>query len=155
MTQRVKEKLPIPPPLDNFMFAAGFQNMDAAPSALSLINAVLENTGRPPLTGVDKLTCEQVLLGTGRKLRGCRLDLGVSKGDSHFNVEVQLSSLQHMADRMVFNSNRLLSVNTATGTTYDKLPNITVISFLNFSYRHTHPDFHQPFGLYYEKDPER
>jgi len=147
--------LPIPSPLDNFMFAAGFQSMEAAPSAISLINAVLQNVGRPPLAVIDKLICEQVLLGEGRKLRGCRLDLGVSEKDHHCNLEIQLSSLQHMADRMVFNSNRMLSLNTSSGTEYGNLPKITVISLLNFPYRSNHPDFHQPFGLFYEKDPEQ
>ena len=148
-------ELPPPTPLNNFMFAASFQSADATTSAMSLINAVLLNAGRSPLEIIDELNCEQVLLGDGRKLRGCRLDLAVREGNHHFNLEAQLASLQHMADRMVFNSNRILSHNTFSGTKYENLPNITVISIMNFSFRDYHPDYHQPFGLFYEKDPER
>ena len=146
--------LPPPKPLDNFMFAAGFQSIADAPSAISLSNAVLLNAGRPPLEVIDELRCEQVILGEGRKLRGCRLDVSVREGRHHINLEVQLSSLHHMADRMVFNSSRLLGVNTPSGTEYEDLPKTTIISLLDFVYRKSHPDFHQPFGLYYEKGPE-
>ena len=46
-------ELPQPTPLNNFMFAAGFQSIDATTSAMSLINAVLINAGRPPLEVMD------------------------------------------------------------------------------------------------------
>jgi predicted transposase/invertase (TIGR01784 family) len=147
--------LPPPSPLDNFMFAANFQSMKSAPSAMSLVNSVLRNAGRLPLEAIDMLNCEQVLLGEGRKLRGCRLDLEIRDGDHRLNVEVQVSSLQHMADRMVFNSSRMLSLNTPSGTDYGNLPKITVISIIDFIYRKNHQDFHQPYGLLYEKNPER
>jgi predicted transposase/invertase (TIGR01784 family) len=49
----------------------------------------------------------------------------------------------------------MLSLNTASGTKYEELPKITVISIVNFLYRESHPDYHQPFGLFYEKEPER
>jgi predicted transposase/invertase (TIGR01784 family) len=83
------------------------------------------------------------------------LDLAVRDGNHLLNLEVQLASLQRMADRMIFNSSRLLSVNTASGTKYEDMPKTTVISILNFPYRDNHPDYHQPFGLFYEKEPER
>jgi predicted transposase/invertase (TIGR01784 family) len=122
---------------------------------MSLVNSVLRNAGRLPLEAIDMLNCEQVLLGEGRKLRGCRLDLEIRDGDHRLNVEVQVSSLQRMADRMVFNSSRMLSLNTPSGAGYDELPKITVISIIDFYYRKSHPDYHQPFGLLYEKSPER
>ena len=147
-------KLPPPKPLDNFMFAANFQSMDDAPSAMSLTNAVLQNATRPTLEVIDELNCEQVLLGEGRKLRGCRLDLMIREREHRLNFEVQLTSLPHMADRMVFNMSRMLSLNTIPSTTYSDLPKITLIAIVNFPYRKSHSDFHQPFGLYYEKDPE-
>jgi predicted transposase/invertase (TIGR01784 family) len=145
---------PLPTPLNNFMFAAGFQSMESASSALSLTNAVLLNAARTPLEGIDELNCEQVLLGEGRKLRGCRLDLAIRDGNHRLNLEVQLAALNHMADRMVFNTSRMLSTNTISGTKYDELPKVTVISIVDFIYRKGHPDFHQPFGLFYEKDPK-
>ena len=154
-TARILQDLPQPSPLDNFMFAASFQSIEAAPSAISLINAVLQSGGREPLEVVDELTCEQVLLGEGRKLRGCRLDLSVREGNHHLNVEAQLSSMQLMADRMAFYLSRLLSYKTPKGTEYEAIPKITLISLLDFNYRNGHPDYHQPFGLFFEKNPER
>ena len=154
-TPRILQDLPQPSPLDNFMFAACFQSIEAAPSAISLINAVLLSSGREPLEVVDELTCEQVLLGEGRKLRGCKLDISVREGSHYLNVEAQIRSMQHMADRMAFNLNRLLSHKTPSGADYKDIPSITVISLMDFIYRKNHPDYHQPFGLFYEKDPER
>ena len=148
-------QLPLPSPLDNYMFAANFTGPESIPSAMSLINAVLQNAGRPILEVVDELNCEKVLLGESRKLRGCRLDLAVKEGNHLLNLEVQMQSLQHMADRMIFNLNRMLGFNTISGTEFEELPRVTVISILNFLYRRGHPDFHQPFGFFYEKNPER
>jgi predicted transposase/invertase (TIGR01784 family) len=83
------------------------------------------------------------------------LDVNARAENDHYNIEAQISPMQHMPDRMIFNSNRILSLGTPSGTDYENLPKITVISLLNFSYRRNHPDFHQTFGLFYEKDPER
>ena len=148
------ESIQPPSPMDNFMFAAGFKSISDAPIAMSLTNAVLLNASRPQLNVVDELSCERVLLGEGRKYRGCRLDLSIMEGDHLLNLEVQITALRHMAERMVFNMSRMLSLGTVSGAKYEELPRITVIAILDFEYRDGHTDFHQPFGLYYEKDPQ-
>ena len=138
-------------PLDNFMFAVNFRNMESALSAKSLINAVQLNANRAPIDYIERFNCEHTILGEGRKHRGCRLDLSVTVGDHHLNMEVQLKTLSHLADRMAFNAGLIMSSNTASGTDYKDLPKVTVIAFYDHSYRMTSNDYHQPFGLYYEK----
>ena len=105
-----------PGPLNNFMFAVNFRNMESASSAMSLINAVQLNADRAPIDYIERFNCEHTILGAGRKLRGCRLDLSVTVGNHHLNLEVQLKALSHLADRMAFNAGLIMSSNTESST---------------------------------------
>ncbi|MDR1158620.1 MAG: hypothetical protein LBK75_10040, partial [Oscillospiraceae bacterium] len=88
-----RREIPPPQPLNDFMFSLSFQDMRAAPAALSLINAILGNAGRPLIEEIENLSCQDVLLGLRQETRGCRLDV-VARSKGHFlNVEVQVEPM--------------------------------------------------------------
>jgi predicted transposase/invertase (TIGR01784 family) len=149
-----RREIPPPQPLNDFMFSLSFQDMRAAPAALSLINAILGNVGRPLIDGIEDLTCQDVILGLRQETRGCRLDVVARSKGRFVNVEVQLDPMRSMVDRMLFNAAQALVRETGSGAKFEALPRVTVISLLDFYVRKESEDIHQPLSVRWEKDPQ-
>jgi predicted transposase/invertase (TIGR01784 family) len=145
-------KIKIIPPLHNIMVAKLFENMGSAPSALSLINAVLTDAGRVPLDKITGLRCEETLPGASFKGRSCRLDVIAEANGKRINVEVQRESCPDMVDRSFFHACAIMHPAIEKSQDFKELPRLTMINLLDFKpLRSSHPDFHQPVSLMYVK----
>ena len=143
-------------PLADPVVAAIFTNEDAAGlAAQSLVNAVLEIDGDPPMGKIIRLSTQKTV--SNILSRGYRLDIeGLSEKDLS-DIEVQLLPMQ-MVNRGFLQAGQLAGANAKRGVTMPellrKMPRILMINLNWFDIREKHPDFTQPVDLMYRKpDP--
>ena len=140
-------------PLADPVVEAIFANEDVAGlAAQSLVNAVLEMDGDPPMGEIIRLTAQKT--STNLFSRSFRLDIeGLANGEL-CDIEVQLNSMR-MTDRAFLYAGQLAGINAKRGDTMPqvlkKMPRILMININWFEVRPDHPDFTQPVDLMYRK----
>ena len=150
-------KLPLNPLADPVV-AAMFTNEDVAGlAAQSLVNAVLEMDGDPPMSKIIRLSSQKVIAYATID-RGYRLDIEGLSEKKLSDTEIQLTQLK-MNDRAFLYAGQLAAINAKRGQTMPNLlkemPRILMININWFDVRKDHPDFTQPVDLMYRKpDPE-
>jgi predicted transposase/invertase (TIGR01784 family) len=144
-------------PLADPVVAAIFANENVAGiAAQSLVNAVLEIDGDPPMGKVIHLTTQKTIENIFS--RGYRLDIEGASDNELTDVEIQLTPL-NMVDRSFLQAGQLAAANAKIGDKMSdvlrKMPRILMINLNWFENRPKHPDFTQPIDLIYRKpDPE-
>ena len=143
-------------PLADPVIAAIFTNEDAAGlAAQSLVNAVLELDGDPPIGKIIRLTTQKTVSNIFS--RGYRLDIEGLTENELSDTEIQLTPL-NMVNRGFLQAGQLAGANAKRGDTMPellkKMPRILMINLNWFDDRPKHPDFTQPVDLMYRKpDP--
>ena len=144
-------------PLADPVVEAIFANEDVAGLAVrSLVNAVLEIDGDPPMGKITRLTTQKTV--SNILSRGYRLDIeGVSEKELS-DTEIQLTPM-NMVNRGFLQAGQLAGINAKRGDTMrevlKKMPRILMINLNWFEDRPKHPDFTQPVDLMYRKpNPE-
>ena len=140
-------------PLADPVVEAMFANEDVAGlAAQSLVNAVLEIDGDPPMGKIIRLTTQKTVPNV--LSRGYRLDIeGISEKELT-DTEIQLTPM-NMINRGFLQAGQLAGINTKRGDTMrellNKMPRILMINLNWFEVRPKHPDFTQPVDLMYRK----
>lgn len=140
-------------PLADPVIAAIFTNEDAAGlAAQSLVNAVLEIDGDPPMGKIIRLATQKTVSNV--LSRGYRLDIeGLSEKEMS-DTEIQLTPM-NMVNRGFLQAGQLAGVNAKRGDTMreviNTMPRILMINLNWFVERESHPDFTQPVDLMYRK----
>ena len=140
-------------PLADPVVEAMFTNEDVAGlAAQSLVNAVLEIDGDPPIGKIVRLTTQKTVSNV--LSRGYRLDIeGISEKELT-DTEVQLTPM-NMVNRGFLQAGQLAGINAKRGDTMrellNKMPRILIINLNWFEDRPKHPDFTQPVDLMYRK----
>ena len=144
-------------PLADPVVEAMFTNEDVAGlAAQSLVNAVLEIDGDPPMGKIIRLTTQKTVSNIFS--RGYRLDIeGISEKELS-DTEIQLTPM-NMVNRGFLQAGQLAGINAKRGDTMrevlNKMPRILMINLNWFKDRPKHPDFTQPVDLMYRKpNPE-
>lgn len=140
------------PPLSDTMMSKIFEDMGTSLAAQSLINAILEDAGRKPLDIITDLRCQETYPGRANGGRSCRLDITAETNGHKVNIEVQRSTDNDMIDRSVFYGCAMLHESLNKAESYSQIPRFTLVNLIDFkAIRDSHPDFHQPIKLMYEK----
>jgi len=132
---------------------AMFANEDVAGlAAQSLVNAVLEIDGDPPMGKITRLTTQKTV--SNLLSRGYRLDIeGLSEKELS-DIEIQLTPM-NMVNRGFLQAGQLAGINAKRGDTMrevlKKMPRILMINLNWFEDRPKHPEFTQPVDLMYRK----
>ena len=140
-------------PLADPVVEAMFTNEDVAGlAAQSLVNAVLEIDGDPPMGKIVRLTTQKT--ASNVLSRGYRLDIeGISEKELT-DTEVQLTPM-NMVNRGFLQAGQLAGINAKRGDTMrellNKMPRILIINLNWFEDRPKYPDFTQPVDLMYRK----
>ena len=157
-TMSDKEILNLPlKPLADPVVEAMFANEDVAGlAAQSLVNAVLEIDGDPPIGKIIRLTPQKTV--SNILSRGYRLDIEGLSEKELTDTEIQLTPM-NMVNRGFLQAGQLAGINAKRGDTMPellkKMPRILMINLNWFNDRPNHPDFTQPVDLVYRKpEPE-
>ena len=144
-------------PLADPVVEAMFANEDVAGlAAQSLVNAVMEIDGDPPITKIIRLSTQKTVSNIFH--RGYRLDIEALSENEISDIEIQITPM-NMVNRGFLQAGQLAAINAKRGDTMKevlkKMPRILMINLNWFEDRPIHPDFTQPVDLMYRKpDPK-
>jgi predicted transposase/invertase (TIGR01784 family) len=144
---------PTKDPLHAVIFAKIFEDERAAVPMLSFINAVLEDSGDPLLTGIEKLHSELVEQNVSSGLKTVRLDVyAKSTSGTSVNVEVQLEdpSTYNFINRSIYYASGLLwsSMKSGKNYDYDQLLPVIAINLLGYTEKKFRDmPYHQPVDI--------
>ena len=141
-------------PLNSVVFACIFQNEQKAGVAmLEFLNAVLGHVGEEPLVEIISMRSEYSVMSDSAEDKYGRLDVRV-KGNSRplFDIEVQIEK-DYMNERCYFYGGRMGEEEFKSGTPYKLMPEVRVISLLDFYVREGSDSIVEPVALTYENAP--
>jgi predicted transposase/invertase (TIGR01784 family) len=141
-------------PLSDSVFSCLFGDESTVISMLEIINAVMKDAGDPPIKAITRMDSQYSVMAERVGARSGRLDIrAVAEDGTLFDIEVQLSNQHFMNDRSWFYGSRLMSDAFGEGENYWEMPRVRVINLLDFVLRPSHPDYLQPIGVMYKKEP--
>ncbi len=141
-------------PLTDPVFSYLFSEEDTILSMQEIINGVLIKSGDSPIREISRMDSQYAIIGEKIGARGGRLDIRAEAEDGTlFDIEVQLRRQLFMNDRSWFYGSRMLSEAFREGQDYLKMPRVRIINLLDFVLRENHPDYLQPIGITYRKEP--
>ena len=134
-------------PLNDFIFGKTFGEKGDEEQLLSLLNAILEKTGRSRLTEieiVENRTFTAEVIGDKTSI----LDIcALTVERTRINIEVQLRNYGNMDRRSLFYWCREFAGGLDRGDDYSRLANVIAINIVNFEAVKTE-DFHTVFHLW-------
>lgn len=141
-------------PLADSVFSYLFSESDTILAMQEIINNVLLESGDMPIKEISKMDSQYAIIGEKIGARGGRLDIRAEAEDGTlFDIEVQLRRQLYMNDRSWFYGSRMLSEAFREGQDYREMPRVRIINLLDFVLRDDHPDYLQPIGVTYRKEP--
>ena len=141
-------------PLHAVVFSCIFQNNEKAKAAmLEFLNAVLEYVGEDPIVEIIDMKSEYSVLGESADQKYGRLDVRVKdiKGRI-FDIEVQIDK-DYMNERGFFYGGRIAEDEFPSGTPYNEIPEVRVISVVDFYVRDSKKAIVEPVFLMYGNEP--
>ncbi len=129
---------------NDFLFRAVFGKQKNANILRSLINAVLEAKGYPPITGITIANPE--IEGDALKEKSGVLDvLAVDSNGKNYNIEIQVRRQNDYIQRTLFYLSRMISRQLIEGERYAKLHPCIGIHILDFTLFPNTDSFHNQF----------
>ncbi|MDR1893679.1 MAG: Rpn family recombination-promoting nuclease/putative transposase [Spirochaetales bacterium] len=140
-------------PLNDFLFQKMLGEKGCEPQLKALLNALLANTGRKPLSEIEIIentTLPPDIVGAKKSI----LDIRSQTPDRNkINIEVQLANEYNIGKRNVFYVSRELIKGIVAGQDYRKLPQVIAINILGFS-PFPLERYHTSFHLREDLNPE-
>lgn len=100
---------------------------------INLLNAILAETGEPPI--FDLILTETEFKSDKPRQKGCRLDIrAVTSQNYHINIEVQLFNQHNMGKRSIFYWSKLYTEQLGEGENFHELNKTIAINILDFAY---------------------
>ena len=144
-------------PLADPVFTGICDNVDTIDLGLeSLVNAVLFDSGDPPIAKVLNVTPQRVTRGEGE--RTCRVDVeAVTEANEFILIEVQLASFKDMNKRSLLYTQKHLDTHSKKGELLQDvikaIPRIIVVNIVDFTVRKSGGGFHQVVEWTYREPP--
>ena len=119
---------------------------------LDLLNAILKHVGEEQIDEIISIQSEYPIMGESANSKYGRLDVRVrSRSGRLFNIEVQVTK-DYMNERGFFYGSRMTRDEFESGTTYDKMPEVRVITIVDYYAREGSRSIVEPVSLVYEND---
>ena len=141
-------------PLHNVVFACIFQDEDKAGKAmLEFLNAVMRHVGEEPIAQIISMASEYSIMGESADQKYGRLDVRVrAESGRLFDIEVQIDR-EYMNERGFFYGGRMGEDEFKPGTPYNRMPEVRVISLVDFYVREGSNEIVEPVVLAYANNP--
>ena len=141
-------------PLNAVVFACIFQSEKKTGKAmLEFLNAVLAHVGEEPIVEIISMKSEYSLFGESANQKYGRLDVRVKAESGRlFDIEVQIEK-DYMNERGFFYGGRMGEDEFPSGTPYDQMPEVRVITLDDFYVREDHSNVVEPVYLTYGNSP--
>ena len=141
-------------PLHAVVFVCIFQNEEKARAAmLEFLNAVMMHVGEEPISEIIDMASEYAVMGESADQKYGRLDVRVKAQSGRlYDVEVQIEK-DYMNERGFFYGGRMGEDEFKAGTPYNKMPEVRVISLVDFYVREGSETVVEPVVLAYENEP--
>ena len=141
-------------PLHSVVFACIFQDEDKAGAAmLEFLNAVMKHVGEEPIAEILSMTSEYSVMGESADQKYGRLDVRVKAESGRlFDIEVQIDR-DYMNERGFFYGGRMGEDAFKPGTPYNQMPEVRVITLVDFYVRDGSEEIVEPVVLAYANSP--